>query len=122
MDEILPKLAKAKVFTVLDAKDGFFQIKLDEESSYLTTFWTPFARYRYERCPFGILSAPEEYQRRQKEILEGLEGVDVIADDIICYGSGETNEEAIQDHDKNLLAFLERATKANLKFNRENEI
>ena len=46
VDEILPKLAKAKVFTVLNAKDRFFQIKLDEESSYLTTFWTPFARYR----------------------------------------------------------------------------
>ena len=43
----------------------------------------------------------------------------MIADDIICYGSGETKEEAILDHDKNLLALLERATKANLKFNKE---
>ena len=40
LDEILPTLARAKVFTVLNAKDGFHQVKLDEASSYLTTFWT----------------------------------------------------------------------------------
>lgn len=44
VDEVLPKLVK--VFTVLDAKDGFYQVKLDEDSSLLTTFWTPFGRYR----------------------------------------------------------------------------
>ena len=35
---ILPKLSKVKVFSVLDAKDGFRQVKLDEESSLRTTF------------------------------------------------------------------------------------
>ena len=57
VDEVLPKLAKAKVFTVLDAKDGFYQVKIDKESSLLTTFWTPFGRYRYLRMPQGISSA-----------------------------------------------------------------
>ena len=117
VDEVLPNLAQAKVFSVLDAKDGFFQIKLDKASSKLTTFWTPFGKYRYRRCPFGISSAPEEYQRRQKELLEGLAGVDVIADDIICYGCGETVEEAEADHDRNFIAILERARKVNLKLN-----
>ena len=80
VDEVLPKLAQAKVFTVLDAKDGFYQVKLDKESSLLTTFWTPFGRYRYLRMPQGISSAPEEYQRRRNEALAGLNGVEVIAD------------------------------------------
>ena len=31
-DEVLPKLSKAKVFTVLDAKDGFHQVKLDNDA------------------------------------------------------------------------------------------
>ena len=84
VDEVLPKLAKPKVFTVLYAKDGFYQVKLDKESSLLTTFWTPFGRYRYLRMPQGISSAPEEYQRRQNEALAGLNGVEVIADDILC--------------------------------------
>lgn len=33
LEEILPKLSKAKVFTTLDAKDDFYQIGLDEDSS-----------------------------------------------------------------------------------------
>lgn len=69
----MPKLAKAKVFSILDAKDGFFQIKLDEASSYLTTFWTPFSRYRYLRCQFGISSAPEEYMRDRRKQLRVYE-------------------------------------------------
>ena len=38
IDDILPNLAKAKVFSVLD---GYHQIELDNESSYLTTLWSP---------------------------------------------------------------------------------
>lgn len=41
IDDILPELNKARVFSVVDAKDGFWHIELDEESSYLTTFVTP---------------------------------------------------------------------------------
>ena len=46
MDDVISKLGKVKVFTVLDAKDGFLQVKLDEKSSELTTFHTPFGRYK----------------------------------------------------------------------------
>ena len=117
IEEILPELAKAKVFSVADAKNGFWQVKLDETSSYLTTFWTPFGRYRWLRMPFGIATAPEEYQRRQHEVLEGLPGIHVIADDILITGQGETQEEALRDHDRNLVALLQRAREVNLKLN-----
>ena len=119
LSDILPKITNAKVFTVLDAKEGFWQIKLDEESSLLTTFWTPHGRYRWLRMPFGISSAPEEFQRRQHEVLEGLEGAEAIADDILVYGSGESMEDAITDHDKKLCAVLERARQVGLKLNKE---
>ena len=62
MEEIAPKLKNANVFSVVDAKDGFLQVSLDEESSFLTTFWTPFERYRWTRMPFGRKSSPEEFQ------------------------------------------------------------
>ena len=54
LDDILPNLAKAKVFSVLDAKDGYHQIELDDKISYLTTFWSPKVRLRWLRMPFGI--------------------------------------------------------------------
>ena len=42
--------------------------------------------------PFGISSAPEEFQRRMHVICQDLPGVVVIADDILVYGCGSTEE------------------------------
>jgi hypothetical protein len=42
LEDVLPELHGAKIFSLCDAKDGFLQVKLDQESSDLTTFWTPF--------------------------------------------------------------------------------
>ena len=62
LDELLPKLCKAKVFSTLDAKDGFYLVGLDASSSLSTTFLTPFGLYKYLRLPFGINLAPEEFE------------------------------------------------------------
>lgn len=119
IDDILPKLHKAKFFTLLDAKSGFWQVKLDEKSSFLTTFNTPFGRFRWLRMPFGICSASEEYQRRMMQALEGLDGIAIVADDILVYGCGDSREEAEKQHDDNLVKLLEACRKQNLKLNKE---
>jgi hypothetical protein len=90
---------------VLDAKNGFWHVELDEASSYLTTFATPWGRYRWKRMPFGISPAPEEFQRRMTEALEGLDGVNIIHDDILLYAVGDSDDEAGIDHDKKLRFF-----------------
>ena len=53
LEEILPKLAGAKFFSIEDAKCGYWNVNLDLESSYLTTFNSLFGRYRFLRMPFG---------------------------------------------------------------------
>ena len=53
IEDILPKLTNVKVFSKADLKDGFLQIQLDEESSRLTTFQTPWGQYRYLQMPPG---------------------------------------------------------------------
>ncbi|UYV80656.1 hypothetical protein LAZ67_19001269, partial [Cordylochernes scorpioides] len=55
----LAQMSGVKLFSRLDANSGFWQIPLSEESSSLTTFLTPFGRYRFKRLPFGISTAPE---------------------------------------------------------------
>ena len=115
IEEKLPHLTKAKVFTIVDVSEAFHNVVLDEPSSPLTTFQGPNGRYRYLRMPFGISSSPEEYQRRQQEFLEGLEGVINIADDICVYGCGDTEEEANEDHDKNLITLLNRCRERDLR-------
>ncbi|CAB4031928.1 Hypothetical predicted protein [Paramuricea clavata] len=117
LEEMLPKLSKAKVFTTLDAKDGFYQIALDEASSKQTTFWTPFGRYRYLRLPFGVNTAPEEFECKLQEKLSDLRGVEVLRDDMLVMGYGDTQEEAERNHDENLKGLLDRAREVNLKLN-----
>ena len=117
LEEVLPNLTNAKVFSTMDAKDGFYQIGLDEASSKKTTFWTPFGRYRYLRMPFGINLAPEEFECRLHEKLAGLEGVEILRDDLLVVGYGGTLAEAEVNHDENLRNLLDRAREVNLKLN-----
>ena len=119
IEDLLPNLSKAKVFTVLDAKNGFWHVQLDQESSYLTTFATPWCRYRWKRMPFGISAAPEEFQRRLDTALEGLEGVRPICDDILIYGVGDSYDEAMVDHDNKLVALLQRCRSKGIKLNQK---
>ena len=62
IEEVVAGMPEAKVFSVLDATSGYWQMKLNEESSKLCTFNIPFGRYRFTRLPFGIKSAPEVFQ------------------------------------------------------------
>ena len=119
IEDILPELADVKVFSKADLKDGFLQVQLDEDSSKLTTFQTSWGRYRYLRMPFGISPATECFQRKLDQNLEGLEGIYKVADDILITGSGACKEEAVRNHDTNLVKLLERCRMRNLKLNRE---
>jgi len=67
--------------------------------------------------PFGISPAPEIFQARMHSALSGLKGIACTADDILCYGSGETIEEATIDHNLNLRALLQRCREKGIKLN-----
>ena len=72
-----------KILTVIDRKDGYWHVKLSEESSYLCTFHTPCRRKRFVRMPFGISSAREVMQKRNEEAFADIQCVNIIADDLI---------------------------------------
>ena len=108
VEQTLAQIGGAKHFSKLDANSGYWQIQLDTESSKLTTFITPFGRFRFNRLPFGIMSAPEHFQRRMTEILGDIEGVVCLVDDVLV--SGKTQEE----HDQRLLEVLSRIKRSGL--------
>ena len=84
IEDVASHLHRAyKVFTSLDVSNRFWRVVLNEESSFSTTFNTPFGRYHWKRMPFGIRSASELFQRKMQELIEGLRGVEVIADDFV---------------------------------------
>ena len=113
VEQILAQLGGATVFSKLDANSGFWQIKLTEESSTLTTFITPFGRFCFNRFPFGITSAPEHFQRRISDILTGLDGTVCMIDDVLVYGRSQ------EEHDRRLRAVLERIRQAGVTLNQE---
>ena len=106
VDDTLAQLAGARLFSKLDANSGFWQIPLSQESRLLTTFITPMGRYCFNKLPFGISSAPEHFQRRMNELLQGLPGVLCQMDDILVFGKDRV------EHDQRLRAALARIERA----------
>lgn len=110
-EDLLSRMNGKRIFTVLDLKNGFWQLKLDRKSSDLTTFMTPYGRFRWNRMPFGISSAPEMFQQRMVKVFGDIPGVEVYFDDVAVTGTD------YEEHDKTLSVVLERARKNNIKFN-----
>ena len=79
-------MSGAKFFTKLDASSGYWQIKVDQESSKLLSFATPFGRYHFKRLPYGIHSASKIFQASVANILSDIEGSSNSQDDIIIWG------------------------------------
>lgn len=111
LNDVLLLLSGAKYFTKLDARSGYWNIKLFEQSSYLATFNTPYGRYRFLRLPFGLKSSQDEFQRKTAECFSDLSGTVAIVDDTLVYGKTR------QEHDSNLRAALQRARERGIKLN-----
>ncbi|KAK2564108.1 Retrovirus-related Pol polyprotein from transposon 412 [Acropora cervicornis] len=118
LDDLMPELARAKIFSTVDLTPGYWHCVLDDESSRLTTFATPFGRYRWKRLPFGLSASSEIFQKRVSQALEGPEGILNITDDILIYGIGDTEDEARRDHDRKLEALLIRCRERGIALNK----
>ena len=111
IDEVVAGMPQAKVFSVLDATSGYWQVKLDDASSKLCTLNTPYGRYRFIRLPLGIKSAPEVFQHRMSELSGKIEDVRAIIDDLLIWGKND------EEHDARLKQVLNGARDVNVKFN-----
>ncbi|GBL99711.1 Uncharacterized protein K02A2.6 [Araneus ventricosus] len=111
VDEIISRLEGKQCFSVLDLKEGFWQVPLDKDSAELCTFNSPFGRYKFNRLPFGICSAPEVFQKKNQKLFGDIKGIEIYFDDLIIAGKNK------EEHDKILVEVLERAKENNIKFN-----
>ncbi|XP_015510927.1 uncharacterized protein K02A2.6-like [Neodiprion lecontei] len=111
VDISLARMRRAKFFSKLDAKSGFYQIKLDRQSQELTTFITPLGRYAFKRLPFGINSAPDLFAEVFLRIFDDMANVIVHMDDILIYG------ESMEQHDATLREALKRISKEGITLN-----
>ena len=111
--EILDSLSGAIYFTHLDMNQGYYQVKLDQESRKYTAFTTNNKQYQLKRLPMGLKISPNAFSRIMTIALSGLnyEKCFVYLDDLVCFGRN------LQQHNQHLMDILSRLRKVNLKLN-----
>ena len=113
--KIIESTQGKRFFTVLDLKDGYYQIPLKPEHRFKTAFYFENKLYQWTRMPQGFKNSPAIFQRIMDTLLESLIGncCQVYLDDIIIYGKNE------KEHDENLNKVLTELTKMKFKINDE---
>lgn len=91
IEDLLARIGSNMMRSKLDVKDSFLQLELDEASRDVMVFLTVRGLYRFKRMPFGLVTAPEVFQKTMDEILSGCEGAWWYIDDV--YIEGKDKEE-----------------------------
>lgn len=90
IEDCLARLSDKLVYSLLDLKDGFHQIKVNPDHTKYFSFATPDGQFEYVRLPFGYSEAPAEFQKRVIQILQPFireNKILVYIDDILIASS-----------------------------------
>ena len=104
IDDILDKLAHARVFSKIDLRSGYHQVAINPPDVHKTAFLTRYGLFEFVVLPFGLCNAPSTFQRLMNGILHDMVDnfVTVYLDDILIYSNSE------DEHEQHLRAVLER--------------
>ena len=112
LDEVNFKLKDTKFFSVFNATKGLLHQLLNNRSKLLTAaMLTPLGVHVFNVLAMGLSNSNNLFESALRELLQGLKGVVNITDDILIFGSTQ------QEHDHNVITFLERCLEVDLKLN-----
>ena len=104
---MLENQSKHRIFTIVDLSKGFHQIPLHPEPRAKTAMNLAGRRYQWHVVSMGIKNGPAIFQRVMDHVLQGLDCADVYIDDSIIGSSGDTEEELLACHNRDVRAVLD---------------
>ena len=113
VEDAIRKLASARVFSLVDAKQGYYQIPLRQEDRKKTAFQFNGQLLQFTVLPFGLCNGPSTYNRLMHRITKDLTCVSAYFDDWCVFSSNES------EHISHLRVVLERLRSAGLTLNRD---
>jgi len=108
--DAISNVQQARFFTTLDARNGYWQVPLSESARPLTTFITPWGRFRFLRNPQGFVAAGDEFNRRTDQVFQDINQFAKVVDDCLAYDA------AFCDHIGRVRQILQRARENGVTF------
>ncbi|CAN6487285.1 unnamed protein product [Victoria cruziana] len=89
IDDLLSQLSGTSIFSKIDLRSGYHQVRISKADVSKTAFWTKYSYYEFSVLPFGLTNAPAVFMdmmhRVFREYLDRF--VIVFIDDILIYSS-----------------------------------